>query len=604
MKTESLNVLMIHPRQIAILVLSICALLISPTAMAQTPAPPQQPAEQTATKPQPESPPIPPRSIGLEPGKVVKWRMHDAILTALENNVTIELEKTNVRSAQYNLLQAQGVYDPRTESGFGYGASASPNIFQFSGVQGDNAQRRNTYSYNLGISQPIEKTGANYLVSFNNDRIGNNINNLIVNYNPRLAFEITQPLFRNFKIDSNRNQIKIMKKQLDMSDAQFRQTAIQVITDVMQAYWGLYVAIQNEVIARSSLELAEKQLNDNKRQVEVGTLAPISITEAATVVEQRRSAVFQSMYDVAQAENALKMLTVGGPNSDIWNARIETIDKFEVQENPLPLDDAMKLAMENRPEIKILGLRKEMNQNDIVFFRNQTKPQINFVGTYAIEGVGGTPRTQTTSNCSPVDLNGQRTCLDLGVVPGPNGTFVPGITTTPFMSQTAPVQLGDGFQGGYGTSLRNLFSNDFRTWSIGIRIMFPLRNREAVARLGLAREQEKNTELQIRQQLQTIELEVRNAVQAVEAARQRIESTRKQREYAKEQLDGENKKFQAGLSYVWLVLDRQNALAAAQVAENNAVAEYARATATLQRIISTTLSSNNIEIPDPKVPMK
>jgi outer membrane protein len=131
-----------------------------------------------------------------------------------------------------------------------------------------------------------------------------------------------------------------------------------------------------------------------------------------------------------------------------------------------------------------------------------------------------------------------------------------------------------------------------------------LRNRVAKASLANAREAEKQTELIIRQQLQLIGVEVRNAVQTVETARQRIESTRKQREYAQEQFEGENKKFQAGLSPVYLVLQRQNELLQAQVAESSAIAEYAQATATLQRVIATTDIENNIQIPDPKQPMK
>jgi outer membrane protein len=573
MKTESLRVLMLYPRQLASLVLTLtCVLLISSIAMAQTPATPQQQDQQATTKPLPESPPIPRRTIGLEPGKVVEWRMQDAILAALENNVDIEISKTDVRTAQWNLLLAQGVYDPTLSWGIGYAANSRPNIFQFSGTNAP-TQTDNQYSYSTGVRQWIERTGGSYEITFNNLRTGSNTSNLLVNYSPGINFNITQPIFKNFQIDPRRNAIRVSKKQLDMSDAQFRQNVILIITNVMQAYWSLYVAIQNEEIARSALALAEKQMNDNKRQVEVGTLAPISITEAATVVEARRAGVYNSMNEVARAENTLKSLTVDGPNSDLWKARIDTISRFEVQNTPLPVDDAMKLAVQNRPELKRFNLQREMNQLDIEYFRNQAKPQIDFVANYGITGVGGRLDTTRTMPCGPNT--------------GPDDQCVQ-----------------PGFIGGYGTSLRNLFSNDFRGWDVGLRFTFPLRNRQAKASLANAREAEKQTDLIIRQQLQNIEVEVRNAVQTVETARQRIESTRKQREYAQEQFEGENKKFQAGLSPVYLVLQRQNELLQAQVAESSAIAEYAQATANLQRVIATTDVENNIQIPDPKQPMK
>jgi outer membrane protein TolC len=560
MKTTNLFFLTPYPRQFASLIPAFaCVLLMSLIAMAQTPAPPQesthQPSQESITPIYTVPPPIPERAIGLEPGRVVRWSMRDAILAALDNSVDIEVEKETVRLAQWSLLAAQGVYDPTTTSSIGYNSNIAPNTFQFSGAAaGAPSTVRSIYSYNFGFQQLIEKTGASYQINFNNSREGNNTGRLSLNYSPSLSFEITQPIFRNFKTDQYRNQIKIRKKELDMSDAQFRRRAIEIISDVQQAYWNLYVAIENERIARETLALAEKQMIDNIRQVEVGTLAPINIVEAATVVESRRAQVFANMNEVARTETELKKLTVDGPDSDLWKARIVTTDAFKIQEYTLPLDDAIKMAMENRFEVKRYNLQKEMNQISIDYYRNQAKPQIDLVASYSLEGVGGRER---------------------------NAVF-------------------PSFVGGYGTSLRNMFSNDFRAWDVGLSFSLPLRNRVAKANLARAREEEKQTELLIRQQLKNIEAEVRNAVQAVEIARLRIESTRQQRIYAKQQFDGEDKKFQAGLSSVFLVLTRQNDLSNAQFEENRAIADYNAAIATLQKAISTTLSNNGIEMPDPK----
>jgi outer membrane protein len=500
-------------------------------------------------------PPIPERSIGLEPGKVVRWSMRDAIMSALNMSVDIELEKETVRLAQWDLLAAQGIYDPTTTSTIGYNSNVSPNTLRFSGAA-DNTTKtvNNALSYNFGFQHMIGKTGASYQIDFINSRVANNTGNLSLSYTPSLKFQFTQPLFRNFKIDQYRNQIKIRKKQLDMSDAQFRRRVIEIISNVEQAYWNLYVALENEKIARAGLELAEKQMKDNMRKVEVGTLAPISITEAATSIESSRSQVYTNINEVGRAENALKALTVDSPDSDIWKARIIPIEPFEVRQYTLPLEDAMKLAVENRYEIKRYNLQKEMNQISVDYYRNQAKPQIDLVSSYYLQGSGGTPR---------------------------ENDFFP------------------RFIGGYGTSLRNLLSNDFRNWEVSLRFSLPLRNRVAKANLARAREDAKNTELLIRQQLQSIEVEVRNALQAVETARLRIESTRRQRIYAKKQFDGENKKLQAGLSWVFLVLDRQNVLSQAQFEENRAIADYKGAMANLEKVLSTTLTNNSIVVPDP-----
>jgi outer membrane efflux protein len=212
--------------------------------------------------------------------------MRDATLAALDKSVDIELEKETVRLAQWDLLAAQGIYDPTTTSTIGYNSNTSPNTLRFSGANDDTLKTvRNALSYNFGFQQMVGKTGASYTIDFINNREVNNTGNLSLSYAPSLKFQLTQPLFRNFKIDQYRNLIKIRKKQLDMSDAQFRRRAIEIISAVEQAYWNLYVALENEKIARAGLALAEKQMKDNMRQVEVGTMAPISITEAATLVE-------------------------------------------------------------------------------------------------------------------------------------------------------------------------------------------------------------------------------------------------------------------------------------------------------------------------------
>lgn len=500
---------------------------------------------------QPVSRPIPERTVGLEPGKVARWTLRDAIMAALENNPDIEMERANVRQAQFDVISAQGAYDPISTHGFSYIASDQPNTRPFSGTTGAALSSKNL-NFNFGHGGLISQTGGNYQVNFNNVRRSLNFGLFSTEYDPSLNVSITQPLWRNFKTDLNRNRIQINKKRLDLSDAVFRQRAIAIISSVQTAYWDLALAIRNEEIARDSVKLAETQLNNNKRQVEVGTLAPIDVVSAATQLETRRQQVFQAISSVAQAENAIKALTVNGANDDLWRARIEPTEKFDVQPLTMQLDDALKLALDNRPELKQFAIQKDINKLDIDLFRNQAKPQIDFTFGYTTFGVGGTPAATGS------------------------------VATT--------------FIGGYGRGLRNMFSNDFRQWSVGLNVAIPWRNRTARANLGRAREETKKIELQDRRQMQSIEVEVRNAVQSVETTKMRIDASRAAREYAEKQLEGEEKKFAAGLSTTFLILTRQNELSTSRFDELRALADYNKAVAELQRVIATTLSSNSIEI--------
>src|SRR5262245_2911209 len=472
--------------------------------------------------------PIPQRTVGLEPGKVVKWTLRDAILAAYEKNVDIELEKENVRMMQYDLISFQGVYDPVATSSIFYNKSTQATAFRAAGLDsGENTISRNSLSYNFGMRKNMERWGGFLQADFFNTRASNNQSALTTQYQPSIQLQFTQPLFRDFAINQARRQIKVTKRRLDLTDAQFRAKLIDIILQVQQAYWNLSLAIKNEGVQRDSVSLAETFLNSVKRQVEVGTQAPIEAVSAAADLEQRRQAVFQAMNQVGQAENALKNLTASGPNDELWSSAIEPVESFDIKQSvTIPVADAINLAHENRPEIRQASLSKDINKIEIDFFRNQAKPQIDFVGSYSMNGLGGSPRVRTGPNCGSIidPATGQPVCASLGVAPV-NGALVPVVKTTAFDPNfVARAPIADRFQGGYGTALSNMFKNDLRTWSVGVQISLPLRNRQAKAQLGRALEADRQLDLQTRVLMQNIEVEVRNAVQSVEMAKMRIDA--------------------------------------------------------------------------------
>jgi outer membrane protein len=547
----------------------ILAYGLTALASAQTPAPKQEPATQPnmAAPAQPATPSqttpsqkTPSHLAGVEADKIVRWTLKDAIMAALEKNPDIEIARHNVRLSQFDVLAAQGAYDPITSSTLNYASQKTPNVSRFSGSS-QNFLENNAFGYNFGYSKLVERTGGSYQVNFNNSRLTSNSASLATSYNPTLTAALTQPLMKNFGIDSNRHLIQIAKKKLDLSDAQFRQQVIQIITDVQEAYWNLAFAIRSEEIQRDALKLAEKQLENNREQVKVGTLAQLDLINAAAQVENVRQQVFQAMQTVAQAADALKTLTVEGPADDLWTANIVPVESFELKPLMLPLPDALKLALANRSEVRQFALQKEMNELDVKFFRNQTKPQVDMTASYGLVGVAGLAAS----------------------FPDQNGVL-------------QPANVPSAFIGGYGTALRNLFDNSFPTWRVGVNISLPLRNRTAQANLGGAIETGRQLDAQLRKQLQTIEADVRAAYHAVEASELRYGAARAAREYAEQQLAGEQAKFSVGLSTTFLVLTRQNDLSQARGAEAQALTDYNKAIAALQSAISTTLTDNSVEI--------
>lgn len=546
---------------------------------AQTPVPP---ASQAGPIQAPDIKPraIPQRTVGVDPNKVFSWSLRDAIMAALERNVDIQLAREDVRLAEYDLYGARGVFDPSFTSTLSFSPQRFANVTPSAAITTPSGNvisgvgkviSIRTLTYNFGMNRAIEKGGGLFQAGFNNNRTNSNRSNFDPQYQPSLSFSYTQPLMRNFRIDANRRLIKIFKKQLDLSDAQFRQRAIDIISRVQQAYWDLAFAIRDEEIQRESVKLAEIQLTNNQRQVEVGTLAPIDVVTAATSVESRRISVFTAMNAVAQAENTLKQLVADGENSDVWTAKIVPLESFEIQPVTLPLDEALRLARDNRPELKQLQFQRDINSTNIDFFRDQTKPQVDLFATYSPSGVGGTPTSATFRR----DNQGN-------IILDSNGN---------------PISSVDAdFNGGYSTALRNLFTNKYNSVQVGLSIQIPWKNRIAEANLGRALEQTKQLDLQVRKQTQDIETQIRNDVQAIEFAKMRIEAARAQQQYAEQQLEGEKKRFEAGLQTTFFVLQRQTDLAVAKGQYIRALTDYNKLIATLQRDIGTTLTNNNIEV--------
>ncbi len=539
----------------------VCLVSIGLASPAQTPLP---------TKPAPKPridlsvpPNIAAQYAGIEPGKQVRWLLRDAILSALENNLDIEIERDNVRLAQFDLFATRGAYDPTFTSSFNYNLQRQPNTFPFSGST-QNVLTTDTFNYNAGLSRAIERTGGRLDASFNNARTASNTSNLATSYTPQLSLTYTQPLLRNYKTDANRRQIRIAKKRLDVSDAQFRQQAIEIISRVQKAYWDLAFAQRDEELKRENARLAEEQFRNNQKQAEIGTLAPIDVVSAATQLETRRQEIFQAMNAVAQAQNALKQLVIRDTNSEVMSAQILPTETFDAKPLNLTLNDALRIAKDNRPELRQADLQREINQVEIEFQRNQTKPQVDAFVSYGLTGVAGTPAQTFDQNGNP-----------------------------------QPVRVAQDFIGGYGTALGNLAGNDFRTVRVGVNISLSFGNRTAKANLGRALAADHQLDLQRQRQQLAIDIEVRNAMQAAEMARQRITTARTAREYAEQQLAGEEKKFSAGLSTTFLVLTRQTELAQARVTELRSLTDYNKAVADLQKAIATTLENNEIQLKQP-----
>lgn len=533
-----------------------------PPIQGQAPNPPQDPSttpnnQLTAASPLITFVDVPATRVGVDQSNVLSLTMHDAIKMAVAKNLSIEISKFDVRSSEYDLISAKGGYDPLLAADIGFTSATFPVTSLFQGGGTDASVTQKELAFNASFQRLLE-SGGNFKATFNNTRETTDSTASTLNpiYRPTLTFDISQPLMRNFKIDSTRRQIKLAKKQLDLTDVQFRQQVIDTITSVQRAYWDLVYALRNEQIQRESVELARVQLENNLRQVEAGTLAPIELRSTESNLELRKEFVITALQAITTAENTLKNLMFNDPGDPMWSARITPVDPAGLVPIGADLDSSMKAAVLNRPELTQLKLRTELKQIDREFFKNQLKPQVDAFFQYSLRGTAGSPAFSTD-----------------------NPVFVP-----------------DQFIGGYGRSIGTLFSADFPTYSVGVRFSFPIGNNVAEANFGRTEAELRQLDAEQRRMVQSIQVEVRNALQSVDAARQRFEAAKASRVAAEAQLRGEEERFRAGLSTNFFVLDRQNQLSEARGREAQALTDYNKAIVELQRVTGTTDSVNGVTI--------
>ena len=550
-----------------------------PSRIQQIPVPKIAPEFRAPQKPLPEL-----TRVGVDMNRQRPLSIRDAISLALENNKDIEVARENVRIAEFDLLGAQGVYDPRIATTSFYERVENPISSFLSGGQGGSTVQ-STYTGSARLEGQSPVLGGNYRVEFSSERL--TTNNQFFALSPQfpssLTFNYTQPLWRGLRIDNNRRQIQIARKNLSLTDAQFRQRAIDTITNVQRAYWDLAFALRSLQVQRDAVGVARTQLEHNKRLVDQGQLAPIDIVAAEAQISTYEQNVFSALEEVSRSENNLKNLIAENQKADIWSESLVPTDPVDLAMPNISLPDALKTAMENRPELQQSNVLREINEIDQRYYKDQTKPAIDLVGTYGVNGLAGTVSGENPFTAS--NLLVRQRVDELSRLAGLEP--LPGVP---------PATISADLLGGFGQSLGNLAANRYGTVRLGVQVSLPLRNRTAEAQLGRSLVEGERIGTQREQLEQTIQVDVRNALQAMRSAEARLRAAVSTREANEQQFASEQRKLDAGQSTVFLVLERQTALTEARALELRAQTDLNKAIADIQRATGNALSVNSIVV--------
>lgn len=514
--------------------------------------------------------------------------LREALEMALVNNKDIEVARSNVKIAEFDLEGARGVYDPRLSSLSYYERSTTPVTSILSGGGANATVTQSDFTGTFRFEGLVPKYGGGYRVDFSSIRLvtDNILTALTPQYPTALTLSYTQPLWRGFRFDINRRQIEVAKKNLSLTDAQFRQRTIETITAVQRAYWDLVYALRNLQIQRDAVRDARTQLEHNRRLVSEGVLAPIDVVAADAQVSGFEQSVYTALEDVSRAENNLKNLIAENRNSALWNVSIVPTDAVDLTPPVIPLEEAMRAAIENRPELKQSDAAREINQLDQRFYREQTKPQVDLIGSYGAVGLAGDVNLAAASN--PFTNSNEQLRQRINQLSQLNGL--------PLLPAPPAVTVPENLVGGYGQSLLNLGANRYNNFRVGVQLSLPLRNRTAEAQLGRSLVEGQRIQTQREQLEQLIQVDVRNALQIVRTAESRLRAAAASRSASEQQYQSEQRRFDAGQSTLFLVLERQTALTTARGNELRAQTDLNKAIAELQRATGNSLQANNVVV--------
>jgi outer membrane protein len=425
-------------------------------------------------------------------------------------------------------------------------------------------------------------TGTSYVVALPGYTQNNTSANLL--FNPvvptTLYLGMNQHLLNGFGYRANAKFIRIAQNDVKIAQSVFRQQVMTTVSQVLTLYWD-YLSFNEQVaVAQQTLTYSQKLLDDNKRQVEIGTLAPISVvqTEAEVATDQQNLIVAQT--NVEQQGELIKTAVAKRVDGDLVSAQVDTVDKLpEPRPDDIPsLDKALEIAAQNRPEIEQADLNLRYQSIVIKANRNALLPTLDFFATYASNGLSG---VEPIYGACPSGYTAAGTeCINQ----------VSGLTSS--------LPITGSKSGGAGQSLSQIFHNDYPNYSVGLSLAIPIRNRSAQADAARAMLEQRQLVETLQRTKNQVEQDVRNAEIGVIQAKARIEAARKAVTYNQQNLDAEQKKFRLGESTVFLVIQAQRDLSTAEGTEVTARSNYAKALTQFRQVTGTILSDYNIELND------
>jgi outer membrane protein TolC len=497
--------------------------------------------------------------------------MGELINLMLQNNLDIGVDRLSPLSSQYLIETNYRPFEPSLHFKATVNRNTTPATSILSGASNPSTL---SGSYNVGFAQTLP-TGGIVGIDATLNRTSSNsfFSTLNPSWTGTMQYSFTQHLMQNFGRATNLHAVRVAQNNQKTSASQFERQVIDLVAQGQKSYWDLVFAAEDIKVKQRSKDLAQKTLSDNQTQVRIGTLAPIDVVQAESDVATRNLQLVTSTYNERQTQDQVKKLITSQGDPGTVLAKLMPLEGVRRPQagDVLSVEEEIKIALENRPEMKQQQLDLENKKLDVAYTKNQLLPTVDVIAQYTQTGVAGTKS------------NG-------GSIFGPPAVLC-SPTTPPGVNCINPDLIG-----GPGTSFGQMFTYNYTGYAAGFSIQIPLTNRAARGDHARALTDQRTSEQKLTATAQQIALDVRNALTQVEMTKAQIEASTTARELAERRLEAEQKKFDLGASTIRFVLEEQRNVAQAQTDELQSLVNYTKALVDLDHATGMTLKKNNIEI--------
>ncbi len=494
------------------------------------------------------------RAAEDEPADAVRMSLYECLTGALDHNLDLEIARKDPEISYQNVLFQKASFDPLFDAGVTHSEQKSEPSQVFQSSQSKQEELSAGFSGLLNF-------GASWSAGLVSTRVDSNstFNTYNPSYQSGLALGFKLPLLKGLGKEATTAALVISRRNLDISHEELRRRATATLRAVEDAYWNLRAAREALRVAGQTLRLSQDLLELNKKKVEVGTLAPIEITQAEANVASNVELTIRGKETVANAEDNLRRLLAYPKDDSIWSHTIIPTEEPVQEARAVELEAAIAKGLEARPEV--LEARAA--------FQNSA------LGERAARN-GARHQLDLTAGVTPSGNN----LIDV-VSPGPDG--IPGNTD-------------DFLTAGLGESLKEIPKFNNYAWTLGLSYAVPIGNRAAKANYAIARLEREKQEISVQNTEDLIRVDVRTAVRAVESGYERVVAARKNVELQTKKLNAEQKKFDNGMSTSFEVFTFQTDLRNAQLSLIQALLDYNKSLADLERAKGTLLESKGLKL--------